>query len=302
MKRLFQQQLQRLAGACHATLATPPFDDALAQLQAWYETKQGRQTLHRQTQWVNEQVGEMFGYHLMQMGIMPTSDFYTHSRIHHRFHVSPLKTPVNNKKSISILQASPTRLPLADESIDVLIMHHALDFSESPHQVLSEATRVIAPNGYIIIMGFNPFSLWGCVQLCKRPFSRQPIYKPQYLRAGRVQDWLALLNVKPLTTHYAPTGWLGQNMHKAMQITERYVPRLTSYLWPLSTWFTSLALPIGGMYFIVARKDKACITPLKPAWQKNHFLGVRAITQKAGGATAKEHYADILPLRLPNRK
>jgi|GEM_PF-200080 len=302
--------LKRLFTVGRNPLLTPPLDDALAGLQAWYETKQGERTLNLQKKWVNNQISGMFGYHLMQMGVMPTPGFSHDSRIHHQFYVSPSNVAQSVKpnaltqhdSSFTLLQSSLTHLPLADDSIDVLIMHHALDFSENPQQVLSEASRVVVPNGHIVIMGYNPYSLWGCEQLLKRPFSYQPIYKPQNLRAGRVKDWLTLLQFTPLKTHYSPIGSLGQGIDNTQCFLRRHLPPYLSFCSPLTNKPTSHSLPIGGMYFIVARKDKACMTPIKPQWQKNCFLGVRSMPQKACSASAKEHYADILPLRLPNRK
>lgn len=293
-------------------LVTADFDHTLNQLKQWYETPQGQQFLHLQTQWVNDHVGEMFGYHLMQMGVVQCPEFCSNSRIHHRFNVSPiLESHIDPPKHNHgcDLQASPTHLPLADESVDVLLMHHALDYSHDPHQVLKEAARVTVPSGHIIIMGFNPYSFWGLKQLFKRPFSDQAIYKPQRLRSGRIEDWLALLSFTAVKTEFQSTGLFTHNPRATTTQGDssnrsRFIQKLSAL--PPSRFIDLIVkranLPIGSMYFIVARKDKAAMTPIKPLWQKTRFLGVSAIPTKTGNATAKGHYADILPMRLPFRK
>ena len=48
-----------------------------------------------------------------------------------------------------------------ENTIDLIVMPHALEFTDDPHLMLREAWRVIRPEGQIVISGFNPFSLFG---------------------------------------------------------------------------------------------------------------------------------------------
>ena len=52
-------------------------------------------------------------------------------------------------------------LPLTDDSIDVMLIHHLLDFSDSIQEILHEVSRVVMPMGHVVLMGFNPVSMWG---------------------------------------------------------------------------------------------------------------------------------------------
>lgn len=48
----------------------------------------------------------------------------------------------------------------ADQSIDLLLMPHALEGSDRPYGVLAEAYRVLKPEGRLVLTGLNPHSLW----------------------------------------------------------------------------------------------------------------------------------------------
>ena len=64
--------------------------------------------------------------------------------------------------------ADPHGLPFAENAVDLIVLPHALEFTDDPHLMLREAYRVIRPEGQIVIAGFNPFSLYGA----KRYFGR----------------------------------------------------------------------------------------------------------------------------------
>lgn len=70
------------------------------------------------------------------------------------------------------LYAEPLALPFAPQSLDLLVLPHALEASPDPHAVLREAERVLVPEGRVVIIGFNPLSAWGVhvlrAQLCAR--------------------------------------------------------------------------------------------------------------------------------------
>jgi SAM-dependent methyltransferase len=86
------------------------------------------------------------------------------------------------------VRAEFTQLPLAAESVDVLVLSHVLEFEPDRHQLLREAERVLRPEGRLHILGFNPCSLhaWW------RPAGGRPLHWG-CIAPGRVLDWLSLL-------------------------------------------------------------------------------------------------------------
>jgi SAM-dependent methyltransferase len=94
------------------------------------------------------------------------------------------------------LEADSRVIPLASGSVDVVVLVHQLEFSRAPHQVIREAGRVLAPEGHLLIIGFNPYSLWGL----RRGLSSRnatPPWSGRYLSARRVADWMMLLGMVP---------------------------------------------------------------------------------------------------------
>ena len=59
------------------------------------------------------------------------------------------------------LRTEPAQLPIASQTIDLLLLPHVLEFSAHPHQILREAERVLMPEGQSDYQRLQSFSLWG---------------------------------------------------------------------------------------------------------------------------------------------
>ena len=89
----------------------------------------------------------------------------------------------------------PFELPLANGSVDRMIIVHALEMSESAHALLREAWRALAPGGRLIIIVPNRRGLWA--RLDHTPFGHgQPFSRSQLTRILR-------------DAMFSPSGWVG---------------------------------------------------------------------------------------------
>lgn len=91
----------------------------------------------------------------------------------------------------------PEELPFAEETFDLVVLPHSLDFSDEPQYILAEAVRVLAPEGRLIVTGINPLGLWWWRQQGIR-FGRQP-YLPSEtnpIAVPRLKDWFSLLGLQ----------------------------------------------------------------------------------------------------------
>ena len=94
-----------------------------------------------------------------------------------------------------LIEGNTSELPFANESIDLVVLPHVLEFATDPHQILREVDRVLRPEGRLVIAGFNPASLWGVRQYLSRLIGSP--YLPRdghFISLIRVKDWLQLLN------------------------------------------------------------------------------------------------------------
>lgn len=67
----------------------------------------------------------------------------------------------------------PELLPFKNESMDLVVLPHTLDFTEKPEAVIAESARVLRPEGRIILIGFNPCSLWSVQERLARIFLKK---------------------------------------------------------------------------------------------------------------------------------
>ncbi|WP_236074915.1 methyltransferase domain-containing protein [Teredinibacter purpureus] len=267
-----------------------PLHQTIGSIAKWYETPLGQSMLAAQQQVLSEELSCLFGYHLMQLSVLPNRRLSESSRINHCFSLSPavvnssdVKTHLCDVQGLADLDA----LPLPDESIDVTLLHHVLEFSNNPHKVLKEAARVTVPRGHIVIFGFNPLSMLGLIQLIAQFYSANVIWKRRALRAGRLRDWLEFLDFSCVRLQY-----LSHNLpinHARYQVHSRFM-----------SCKTGSTVPFGSTFCLIARKDKVGLTPLKPEWDKSTLLGASQIRKRSMSARSSRS-ALILPLRRKNK-
>lgn len=215
-------------------------------LEEWFEGDLGRYVLGKERELV-KQLPKLPGYHLMELGV--TRDCVISAELDnlHRFCISPVQN-----SGVCSVAADFDALPLPSDIIDVAVVHHALEFSPRPHNVLSEITRVVAPGGHIVLFVFNPFSVFGVRKWLNWLFTggntghihadRKHIWRHHSLRLGRLVDWLRLLNFR---TVHVGRGGIG-SLHSGD--THVGFGKRRGY---------GLGLPVGMFYTIVARKHVA---------------------------------------------
>ncbi len=141
-------------------------------------------------------------------------------------------------------------MPFDAASLDLVVLPHALELARDPHLALREVERVLVPEGRVIIVGFNPASLWGARQKLGR-LRRQlmpgggELFLPhagEFIGYRRLRDWLRLLSFE------VEAGRFGC-----------YIPPVTSARWVSRfAWMERAGdhwWPVfGALYYIVAVK------------------------------------------------
>lgn len=221
--------------------------DLQPDFRCWFGSELGRHLLASERDLIGRILPDLFGYHALQMGHVVDWNLLECSRIRHRC-VADIGMPVI--EGLSPLRAQPDQLPFANNSLDLVFIHHGLDAASSPHALLREATRVLIPDGHLLILGFNPWSLWGFWRLFRLPWASVPWLK-RPVGPHRLADWLALLDLEVVgleSTCFVPP------------VTHATIRRRFAWLEPLGRRYWSQG---GATYALLARKRVSCITPVE---------------------------------------
>jgi SAM-dependent methyltransferase len=152
----------------------------------WFETPLGRHLLACEQAYFDNEVADVFGFNAVQLGL-PRFDFLRANRMPLRCRLAP-DGPVR-------VRAEFEQLPILSSCADLVLLPHVLEFSDNPHQVLREVTRILMPEGHVIVSGFNPWSLWGARHLLGDERGAFP-WRGQLIGLPRLKDWLALLGIE----------------------------------------------------------------------------------------------------------
>ncbi|WP_296695686.1 class I SAM-dependent methyltransferase [Thiocapsa sp. UBA6158] len=243
----------------------------LAELQDWYRLPLGAEVAALESACVQRLLSDTFGYYLVQIGVTESfRDAMASSRIRHRI-LMPCEQPSGHggREIVGL----PSRLPLASDSIDALLLPHTLDFSPDPQAVLREAERVLIPEGRVILLGFNALSAWGLWSLLHGSGTQVP-WCGHFRTAFQIEVWLSMLGFDIERREHI---MFRPPFRRALGPSCAAFDTLGRRLWPI----------LGGVYLIRAVKRVATLTPLRPAWGRRSLLrggAAEPTTRSAGHA------------------
>lgn len=203
---------------------------------------------------LSEDSRRFFGYHFVKVGCLSGEINLPSCTIKHIINVvNPLCVEAGKKNKASLLIADPHDLPLAENSVDAFLLALELDFSRDPHQIVREVARSLIPNGHLVIVGFNPFSLAGLFRFLPLK-SNTMLRQARFFSSMRIKDWLHLLGFEVVEQHQLifsslmlkhQSPWL----LKIEKLCRRYLPIFSS------------------IYVIVAKKRVVPLSLIKPKWK-----------------------------------
>lgn len=225
------------------------------ELRAWYAGPTGARLAQAERELLGGILPDLFGYHLLQLGRPDDEDWLASSRIQHRV---LLDLAGQGGEGVA-LQAAADHLPLASESLDVVVLPHTLEFHPRPHDVLREVERVLIPEGQLIILGFNPLSLWGLSRLMFGWRELMP-WRGRFYSQIRLRDWLALLgfDCAPGMGVFFRPAFANEKLMQKLMFMERLGQRCCPF--------------VSAVYAITARKRMSTLTPIRPRWRSQRNL------------------------------
>ena len=224
----------------------------------WFRVEGGLPLLRVEQAICDELLPLYYGDVLVQVGVQQ-EPLYLKSATRHKFQLGIPPLPGH-------VLAKPIQLPLADASLDVLVAQHLLDFGHRPQYQIHELARVVMPMGRLVLVGFNPWSLWGARRWLSsfKEAGSAGIGFP----ARRVMDWLNLLHFKIDRIEFGAFGWpfdlfRGEPPDFSMGLGRKY------------------NLPWGGIYIIVAQKMIQGLSHRKAPIQRSRRFAPLKIAQPA---------------------
>lgn len=216
-----------------------------ASLPEWFSTPLGAHLLEAELRYFDCELADVFGFNAIQIGL-PQHGFLRTNRMPFRC-VAGAAGPVS-------LRADLCALPIQTAVADLVVLPHTLEFSGNPHQVLREVSRILMPEGHVVLSGFNPWSLWGLRRMGARRNGTLP-WSGQFINLPRLKDWMALLGFELAAGRMAC-----------------YVPPFTGEKWLRRFGFMEAAgdrwWPFaGGIYFLHGIKKVPGMRIITPKWK-----------------------------------
>lgn len=157
----------------------------------WYTTTMGQMLLNNEAKFIAKSIGISYKQLILQVGSLGWEDRFLDQDLIRNIIV--LDRAACCHENTRIVWANISQVPIASESIDVVIMPHSLEFENDQHQVLREAERVLKPEGRLLVLGFNPWSPYGILHYLPLKRKQMP-WCGRFISRKRLLDWLRLLN------------------------------------------------------------------------------------------------------------
>lgn len=158
---------------------------------AWYQTPRGKLLQQLEAEYLQRSITVSCKQTILQIGGLDWESEFIDCSLYKNFIVLDAKRLGCNKAKK--IQAKAYSLPLQNNSVDMIIIPHLLEFDAFRFQTMREVERVLKPEGILVILNFNPWSLWIRYQYLwdKRMADS---WGGHFISRSRILDWLKLLN------------------------------------------------------------------------------------------------------------
>lgn len=191
-------------------------------------------------------VDDVFGFRAVQIGL-PEVDFLRQNRISYRFTLA--------LEPGAALAADPLQLPLASQSLDLVVLPHVLEGHPNPHDVLREVERVLMPEGQVVISGFNTASLWRVRQMFGSRRNGAP-WDAKFIGLLRLREWLRVLGFE---LNGGKFGCYAPPFRNEVWLKRfAFMDKAGARWWPVT----------GGVYVVRAVKRVHAMRIVTPAWRQ----------------------------------
>ena len=158
---------------------------------AWYQTPRGKLLKELEADYIQKSITVSCQQIILQIGGLGWETEFIDCTLYKNYTVLDAKSlGCDEARKI---QAKAYCLPLQSDSIDMIIVPHLLEFDAHRFQTMREVERVLKPEGLLVVLNFNPWSLWVRYQyLWDKKMADS--WGGHFISRSRILDWLKLLN------------------------------------------------------------------------------------------------------------
>jgi SAM-dependent methyltransferase len=220
------------------------------QLRQWFDGPQGQILIKNEVRFLNQAITLSYAKNILQLGCLGWEDQFIDCASYRGFFV--IDESQWCCQQCAKIHGRIAELPIASDTIDMVILPHLLEFEAKRYQVLREVERVLKPEGELIILGFNPWSCFTLANIVRKISGKSPGYS-RFISRSRMIDWLHMLNFEAEVV-------AGFDISTATTSDDEYKQYKSSF------WVTA--------YAIHAIKRRFNIIPLQPHWTKSQRYGL----------------------------
>lgn len=214
----------------------------------WLGQSLGQGVLDAEKKFLIKSLANYYGKHGVLIGVLHQHELLKASVTSHQIVLTPL---VSKTRQIKTIESDFHELPIASGSVDLVLLPHSLEYIDNPRQLLAEACRIVKPEGHIVILGFNPYSLWGLKRLLSR--RKGMPWKTHFILSSVVKSWLGLADFELVKQDFILYG----------------PPLKRQIKFKFFDWLGRICFkPAGGVYILIAKAKVTPLTPIRLRWQQ----------------------------------
>lgn len=215
-------------------------------LDSWYQSEAGNRFIQAVRKVIAPKLEARFGYYGLQLN---GEDWFGPQLLE--------LSPVNNRfllglgDSVAVVSLKES-LPIASDSVDLVILPHVLFDSADAHSVLREVERILVAEGQLIIIELDPWTIWGSWQ-------KLAVRRQQFYSQWRVREGLSVLGFQTTACESLPMLRVDlSNVLAGWSKSDKLLNLLGALL--------------RGCYVLTATKKVTAVTPVKQRWRRTPRL------------------------------
>lgn len=164
---------------------------------ALYQTPRGKLLQTMESQYLKRCITVGCQQRQLQIGGLGWEDSFVDCSLYRHYTIVDDKN-IGHGSALKISGKACT-LPIQSESMDLVIVPHMLEFDARRFQTMREVNRVLKPGGELVVLSFNPISVYVRFQfLWDKKLTDS--WRAHFISRSRMLDWLKLLNFELLNT------------------------------------------------------------------------------------------------------